>query len=53
MYISLPDEMVRNYERLKETLLRAFAADADLYRNFKESICKDYESYVHLVVKME
>ncbi|XP_047481664.1 uncharacterized protein LOC125034066 [Penaeus chinensis] len=54
VYISLPDETLRNYERLKEALLRAFAVDADSYRRkFRESKCKENESYVQLVVKME
>ncbi|XP_063584731.1 uncharacterized protein LOC134762284 [Penaeus indicus] len=54
VYVSLPDDIVRDYTRLKEALLRAYSVDADSYRRkFRESRCKDKETYVQLVIRME
>ncbi|XP_063591291.1 uncharacterized protein LOC134768392 [Penaeus indicus] len=37
VYVSLPDETVKDYEKLKEALLRAYSVDADKYRRlFRE-----------------
>ncbi|XP_069971005.1 uncharacterized protein [Penaeus vannamei] len=54
VYISLPDDIIKDYSRLKEALLRAYSVDADSYRRkFRESRCKDKETYVQLVIRME
>jgi len=54
VYISLPDDIVKDCSRLKEALLRAYSVDADSYRRkFRESRCKDKETYVQLVIRME
>ncbi|XP_042856047.1 uncharacterized protein LOC122242739 [Penaeus japonicus] len=54
VYVSLPDETVKNYDKLKEALLRAYSVDADRYRRlFRESKCGEKESYIQMVVRME
>lgn len=54
VYVSLPDETVKDYEKLKEALLRAYSVDADRYRRlFRESKCGEKESYIQMVVRME
>ncbi|XP_047492523.1 uncharacterized protein LOC125041545 isoform X1 [Penaeus chinensis] len=54
VYVSLPDETVKDYEKLKEALLRAYSVDADMYRRlFGESKCGEKESYIQMVVRME
>ncbi|XP_069992741.1 uncharacterized protein [Penaeus vannamei] len=54
VYVSLPDDTVSNYEKLKEALLRGYSVDADMYRRkFRESKCQDRETYVQLVARME
>ncbi|XP_042871743.1 protein NYNRIN-like [Penaeus japonicus] len=46
--------MVKNYDKLKEALLRAYSVDADRYRRlFRESKCGEKESYIQMVVRME
>ncbi|XP_047480167.1 uncharacterized protein LOC125032798 [Penaeus chinensis] len=41
VYVSLPDETVKDYEKLKEALLRAYSVDADMYRRlFREMLPK-------------
>ena len=54
MYVSLPIDVVTDFEKLKEALLRAYSVDADSYRRkFRESKCGDKESFAQLVVRME
>ncbi|XP_037787649.1 uncharacterized protein LOC119583248 [Penaeus monodon] len=54
VYVSLPDETVKDHEKLKEALLRAYSVDADRYRRlFRESKCGEKESYIQMVVRME
>ena len=54
VYVSLPIDVVTDFEKLKEALLRAYSVDADSYRRkFRESKCGDKESFAQLVVRME
>ncbi|KAK4309527.1 hypothetical protein Pmani_018837 [Petrolisthes manimaculis] len=53
VYVSLPNDVVTNYEKVKEALLRAYSVDADSFRyKFRESKCGDNESFTQLVVRM-
>ncbi|KAK4324766.1 hypothetical protein Pmani_004606 [Petrolisthes manimaculis] len=41
VYVSLPNDVVTNYEKVKEALLRAYSVDADSFRcKFRESKCE-------------
>ncbi|XP_042882240.1 uncharacterized protein LOC122259492 [Penaeus japonicus] len=54
VYTSLPDESIKDYNKLKDALLKAYTIDADSYRRkFRESKIKDRESYVQLIVRMK
>ena len=54
VYVSLPDDVLSDYDKVKEALLRAYSVDADSYRRkFRESKCSDKESFAQLVVRME
>ncbi|XP_069985589.1 uncharacterized protein [Penaeus vannamei] len=54
VYVSLPDDTISNYQKLKEALLRAYSVDANMYRRkFRESKCQDRETYVQSVARME
>ncbi|XP_037802989.1 uncharacterized protein LOC119597483 [Penaeus monodon] len=54
VYVSLPEEIVNDYEKLKSALLRSYSVDSEMYRRkFRECKCTDKESYVQLLVRME
>lgn len=54
VYVSLPMNIVTNYEKVKDALLRAFSVDADLFRcKFRESKCGNKESFIQIIVRME
>lgn len=54
VYVSIPMNIVTNYKKVKDALLRAYSVDADSFRRkFRESKCGDKESFTQLIVRME
>lgn len=51
VFVSLPEEIVSDYERLKSALLSNFV-DSKMYK-FRKCKYTDNESSVHLLVRME
>ncbi|XP_037773456.1 uncharacterized protein LOC119569314 [Penaeus monodon] len=50
IYVSLADDILKDYSQLKDALLKAYNVDADSYRKkFKESKVGDTETYVQLI----
>ncbi|XP_063601511.1 uncharacterized protein LOC134777606 [Penaeus indicus] len=53
-YINLPNNVLSNYELVKDALLKTYCLDAESYRKkFRESKVNETESYVQLVTRME
>ncbi|XP_063587863.1 uncharacterized protein LOC134765248 [Penaeus indicus] len=53
-YVSLPDEILHNYDLLKDALLKTYSVDAESYRKkFRESRIGENETYIQLVSRME
>ncbi|XP_063590528.1 uncharacterized protein LOC134767457 [Penaeus indicus] len=53
IYVSLPDDVLKDYRQLKDALLKAYNVDADSYRKkFKESKAGEDETYVQLITRM-
>ncbi|XP_037774806.1 uncharacterized protein LOC119571692 [Penaeus monodon] len=53
IYVSLADDILKDYSQLKDALLKAYNVDADSYRKkFKESKVGDTETYVQLITRM-
>ncbi|XP_063615688.1 uncharacterized protein LOC134788803 [Penaeus indicus] len=53
-YINLPNNVLSNYELVKDALLKIYCLDAESYRKkFRESKMNETESYVQLVTRME
>ncbi|XP_063613788.1 uncharacterized protein LOC134787019 [Penaeus indicus] len=53
IYVSLPDDVLKDYRQLKDALLQAYNVDADSYRKkFKESKAGEDETYVQLITRM-
>ncbi|XP_063586494.1 uncharacterized protein LOC134763893 [Penaeus indicus] len=53
IYVSLPDDVLVNYELLKDALLKGYNVDVDSYRKkFKESKVGENETYVQLMSRL-
>lgn len=53
VFVSLPEEIVSDYERLKSALLSNFVNSKMFRRKFRKRKYTDNESSVHLSVRME
>lgn len=53
VFVSLPEEIVSDYERLKSALLSNFVNSKMFRRKFRKRKYTDNKSSVHLSVRME